>query len=651
MNMKRRLLIVLIVLFTKLLSAQSSPIIDSLLRQLKTVTDTNRVNVLDELCAEYRRRDVEKSIHYGEEALVLAQKLRFEKGVTSAMQHLASAYSEKGNYKQSLDLRLQLLEKYKKTGDAFNIGRTLHFIGNNYHSISNYPKALDYYFNSVRWKEKTNDQEGIAKTLYLIAIVYQDQKNDTLALKYYRNSLSAYEKINGYSGMAIVTTSIGEIYQDQKNFIKALPYLEKALEASKKINSPEANHAIATALLNLSSVYKDSLNFEKALAYNAEVLKIAYRDNDPLIEALSLENSGRIYFNMNKLQESNNYFLKALEKYREAEDKNSIALIQNSLAENYLQLSDLKNAEQHASAALQVANNEVGLQLEARDALELLIKINTAKGNYNKAFGYQQKYITLKDNLLNEEKSKEITRLEMLYETEKKEKEISLLKSEAEKAEILRYAMGGAVLFIVITAFFLYNHQRVKNRKNKQLYESQQALSAAELNNAKLREDQLQRELEFKTKELTTSALNFIQKNSLMLEIKDKIKEIQCKSDHGLSRELNKLQHIVDHSFNLDNDWNEFRLYFEQVHHNFLSNLKKQFPDLTNKELRLCALLRLNLNIKETTTLLGISAESVKVARYRLRKKLGIGGEESLTNFLMQSENGNHQAGINHKSV
>jgi len=211
--------------------------------------------------------------------------------------------------------------------------------------------------------------------------------------------------------------------------------------------------------------------------------------------------------------------------------------------------------------------------------------------------------------------------------------------------------MGGVALFIVITAFFLYNHQRVKSRKNKQLYESQKALDRAELNNARLRQGQLQKELEFKTKELTTSALNFIQKNSLMQELKDKIKEIQSKSDHGLSRELNKLQHIVDHSFNLDDDWDEFRMYFEQVHHDFLGNLKKRFPDLTNKELRLCALLRLNLNIKETTSLLGISAESVKVARYRLRKKLGLVTEENLTDFLRHIESGNHQPGVNHKPV
>jgi len=651
MYVKHRLLVVLILLVTARPVCAQSPPIDGLLQQLKTATDTNRVNVLDELCVEYRRHDVEKSIHCGEEALAIAQKLRFGKGITSAMQHLSSAYSQKGDYKQSLDLRLQLLEKYKKTGDAFNIGRTLYFIGNNYQSTSNYPKALDYYFNSVKWQEKTNDQKGIAETLFQVALVYQDQKNDTLALKYLGNSLSAYENLNDYSGMAIVATSMGNIYQDQKNYIKALPYLEKALEASKKINDPEANHAIATALLNLSSVYKDSLNFEKALSYNAEVLKIAYKDNDPFIEALSLENSGSIYLNMNKLQESNNYFLKALEKYCEAGEKNGITSIQNSLAENYLQLNDLKNAEQYASSALEMTNNEAGLQLEARDALELLIKINAAKGNYNNAFDYQQKYIALKDSLLNEEKSKEIARLEMLYETEKKEKEISLLKSEAAKEELLRYLMGGVALFIVITAFFLYNHQHVKNRKNKQLYESQQALDRAELNNARLRQGQLQKELEFKTKELTTSALNFIQKNSLMQELKDKIKEIQSKLDHGLSRELNKLQHIVDHSFNLDNDWDEFRMYFEQVHHDFLGNLKKRFPDLTNKELRLCALLRLNLNVKETTSLLGISAESVKVARYRLRKKLGLVTEENLTNFLMHIENGNHQPSVNHKPV
>src|SRR6476469_2886770 len=155
MYVKHRLLVVLILLVTARPVCAQSPPIDGLLQQLKTATDTNRVNVLDELCVEYRRHDVEKSIHCGEVALAIAQKLRFEKGITSAMQHLSSAYSKKGDYKQSLDLRLQLLEKYKKTGDAFNIGRTLYFIGNNYQSTSNYPKALDYYFNSVKWQEKT----------------------------------------------------------------------------------------------------------------------------------------------------------------------------------------------------------------------------------------------------------------------------------------------------------------------------------------------------------------------------------------------------------------------------------------------------------------------------------------------------------------
>jgi tetratricopeptide (TPR) repeat protein len=640
--MKHCLPVVLILLVTvKPICAQSPPI-DSLLRQLKVATDTNRVNTLVSLCTAYRRQDDEKSIHYGEEAVTLAKKLNFERGIASALQQLASAYTDKGNYTQALDLRLQSLEKYKKIGDAFNIGRILHYIASSYHSIGNYPKALDYYFSSIRWKEKTNDHEGIAKTLFQVALAYEEQDNDSLALKYYSNSLSAYEKINDPSGVAIVSTSIGQVFQDQKNYTEALQYLEKALAASRKIKSPGDAHAVATALLNISSVYKDNSNFEKALAYNAEILKIAYQQKDILIEALSFENSGRIYYNMNKLQESNNYFIKALNKYREMDDKKSIAMIQNTLATNYLQLNDFKNAEQYASNALTITN-EQGMQLEAKEALEILIKTNTATGNFAKAFNYQQKYISVKDSLLNEEKSKEIARLEMLYETEKKEKKITLLKSNAQKEEILRYVLAGGILLILTIAFLLIYQQRLKNRKNKQLYESQQALATAELNNAKLRQNQLQRELEFKTKELTTSALNFIQKNSLMLEMKERIREILTRSDLTISKELNKLQHIVDHSFNLDNDWEEFRMYFEQVHHDFLSNLKKRFPDLTNKELRLCALLKLNLNIKETTSLLGISAESVKVARYRLRKKLGLVTEENLTDFLMHIENGSHQ--------
>src|SRR5699024_7119713 len=94
----------------------------------------------------------------------------------------------------------------------------------------------------------------------------------------------------------------------------------------------------------------------------------------------------------------------------------------------------------------------------------------------------------------------------------------------------------------------------------------------------------------------------------------------------------------VDYSFSLDQDWEQFRLYFEEVHTGFLDALKKQYPELTANELRLSALVKLSLTSKEIATILGITPDSVKTARYRLRKKLGMKTEENLTEFMMNIE-------------
>lgn len=92
---------------------------------------------------------------------------------------------------------------------------------------------------------------------------------------------------------------------------------------------------------------------------------------------------------------------------------------------------------------------------------------------------------------------------------------------------------------------------------------------------------------------------------------------------------------LIDYSFNLDKDWEEFKLYFEDVHKDFFGQLKEQYPSLSPNELRLCALLKLNLSVKEMASLMGISPESVKMARHRLRKKLGLTSDQNLVEFML----------------
>jgi DNA-binding CsgD family transcriptional regulator len=140
--------------------------------------------------------------------------------------------------------------------------------------------------------------------------------------------------------------------------------------------------------------------------------------------------------------------------------------------------------------------------------------------------------------------------------------------------------------------------------------------------------------LDFRNKELTTYALHMAQKNSMLEELRQCIHELGLTQKESAPK-YKRLTRLIDYSFTLDKDWEEFKLYFERVHQDFFGRLKEQYPSLSANELRLCALLKLNLSVKEMASLMGISPESVKMARHRLRKKLGLSSDQNLAEFML----------------
>ena len=146
-------------------------------------------------------------------------------------------------------------------------------------------------------------------------------------------------------------------------------------------------------------------------------------------------------------------------------------------------------------------------------------------------------------------------------------------------------------------------------------------------------------EVTAKNKEIASFTMSFLQKNQLMEELKEQINELKKTSDISTNKELSRINRIVDNTFKSDEERKTFQITFDQMHDGFFKDLKQAFPDVSNAELKLCALLRLNMNLKESAKILGIAVDSVKTARYRLRKKLGLKTEDNLVDFLIQFEN------------
>ncbi len=152
-----------------------------------------------------------------------------------------------------------------------------------------------------------------------------------------------------------------------------------------------------------------------------------------------------------------------------------------------------------------------------------------------------------------------------------------------------------------------------------------------------LKNEKLESELTYKNKELATLTMQMVDRGKLLLNIKDElmvlIKKLNIPDASYQFRSVFKLLSDTEKS---DDDWDNFSMYFDQVHNNFITTMKAKFPGLSSTDLKLCAYLRLNLSSKEIAQLLNISLKGVEISRYRVRKKLQLSTETNLYDFLIE---------------
>jgi ligand-binding sensor domain-containing protein/DNA-binding CsgD family transcriptional regulator len=200
-------------------------------------------------------------------------------------------------------------------------------------------------------------------------------------------------------------------------------------------------------------------------------------------------------------------------------------------------------------------------------------------------------------------------------------------------ARILYFFLGIAILFL------MYNFQRkyykakqshLEQTRQKELEQKQQELQH-------LKEEQTKSELHHLNNLLAASTMNLVVKNEFMENIKEEIRLAKITDkveDKQLA--LERIIKEIDTTLKVQEDWRQFEYHFDRVHGDFLSRLTTEFMDLTPGEQKLCAFLRLKMDTKEIANLMGISLRGVEVARYRLRKKLGLGSHQNLSKFILE---------------
>jgi hypothetical protein len=203
-----------------------------------------------------------------------------------------------------------------------------------------------------------------------------------------------------------------------------------------------------------------------------------------------------------------------------------------------------------------------------------------------------------------------------------------------------------AFIFYAIVLYIL-THLYIRWRSNKLIRISQEKANEELMRKSLkvLEQDQiiaqqqkllLENEIEVKGKEMASLALANVARKNSVDAIKDALREKERTGSIG-RRDIDRMLSLMDNN-DSDEFWSVFQNNFDLIHKNFFRNLHKKYPNLTASDLKFCALLRLNLNTKDIARFTNLTVRGVEGARYRLRKKLDITKDKSLTDFLIEFE-------------
>lgn len=250
---------------------------------------------------------------------------------------------------------------------------------------------------------------------------------------------------------------------------------------------------------------------------------------------------------------------------------------------------------------------------------KLLSSLFARQNRYDSAYHYNALHQACQDSLRRESILLEV------HHT-KARKEIEAYRSKLEQTRLK--AQGQRRLVYVILSFsaviFLLLYKRAGMEKKLRRMENKEY--SERIGNEQLVIDSQNRELSSNTILLTKK--NMVLKN-LLHQLTDLQKNGKLEPKTGRS-----LKSSIEETLREDDEWEYFKLHFEQVHPCFFRKLKETYPGLTDNELRLCAYSQLNLSVKQIAQMLSVQPKAIFQARYRLRKKMNLADQDPLNDYL-----------------
>jgi len=315
------------------------------------------------------------------------------------------------------------------TGNREKEAKAWLYGGVNYWAMGEYDKALNYYDRCLRIAESIDNQKLEAFAMNNIGMIYHEIGDYKNAMTQFEKSLFIMKTLDDKIETAKIINSIGKLNTDMQSFDDALNNYQTVVDLIK--NTSERKLYL-WVLNDIGEVYSRLSQPDKAIDYFEQALKIADELNDQAGKAMVYNNIGHICLNKKK-------FAEARTDFRKAADYAQNAKAREQLMSAWENLSDLHHQ----------------------------------KGEYKPSLEYYKLFKQMSDSIYNENKLKNIINIQTRYETETKEKEIELLRKDAElnrlrisKQNLVRNFLIALLLVVVMLTLIIFGRLQMKKKAN-----------------------------------------------------------------------------------------------------------------------------------------------------------------------------------------
>lgn len=510
---------------------------------------------------------------------------------------------------------------------------------------NNFDAAQNFVEKALKNIEGKKYPEADAMLHHQLAIVLDKKGQPKKALENYLKSIKYYEDSKNFLKQTQIYAEIARLYLvtgDKESFDK---YFKMAGDLLKK--HPNA-HMQLVYNNQLSYVLMGEGKFKEAYRLNMNSVNLALKNRKNDFVGTAYYNAAGSLFEQNDPDGA----MKLIDLGLDFAKKYNLPFGDFLLGKAQILSATGKTdeAEQMFKNSIQdlVRNKNKFMEMQARKLFA-----DFYAENKQRELSMEQSIAARKieDSIASVKQSLALKEVEYQYKDNEKEK---LLESYRTSATLKNWIIGLVFVLGLAALYALINVRR--NLKLKQtLFDKKEKLLEAEKENAlkekelaknqeekavlneKLLKEEQQRlklEKENTDRELASITLYVQEKNKMMEELQAKMDGLLNNSSEENRSKILDITRNIKQSISFEKDWDKIKLHFEKVHPEFFSKLSEICPQLTQNELKHCAYIKMNMSNKETANLLGVDHNTVKMSRYRIKKKLELAQEDDLTQFI-----------------